>query len=74
MTVDFGDYCGKVDGYRLGRVLGFGSTATCRLCEKDGHYYAIKLFKKRTVRLEAELKSLLALDHPNIVKLIDYNL
>ena len=77
MEKQFGSLTGKVGDYNLGRTLGQGATAKVKIGEKDGEDFAVKILKD--VRegdmkaLQRELESLEALDHPNILKVHNYD-
>jgi serine/threonine protein kinase/tetratricopeptide (TPR) repeat protein len=71
----------KIGAYRLIRELGHGGMAVVYLGERDDHNFrkrvAIKMLKPRTntveilSRFQNERQTLAALDHPQIVKLLD---
>ena len=69
-------------GYKIIKTLGIGNVGTVMLVEKDGNYFAVKILRKDTTpesyairmqRFEREAEILRRIDHPNIVKIFDYN-
>mmetsp|Transcript_17209 Transcript_17209/g.25496 ORF Transcript_17209/g.25496 Transcript_17209/m.25496 type:complete len:646 (+) Transcript_17209:101-2038(+) len=68
------------DVYRIGEVLGKGAFSTVRLATRhsDGKKFAIKVVSRRKLpaideaALRLEAKVLVALDHPNIVRLFGW--
>ncbi len=69
-------------GYKVIRTLGIGNVGTVMLVEKDGNYFAVKVLRKDTTpesyafrmqRFAREAEILRRIDHPNIVKIYDYN-
>lgn len=76
------EYAAKLGEYFLTKKLGAGQFSKVRLGEKDGKKYAVKYmlqtndFLKNKTCLDLvfnEAKIMLQLDHPNIVKLYDFN-
>jgi eukaryotic-like serine/threonine-protein kinase len=67
-----------IDGYTIKAPLGQGTFGQTWLVEKDGQEYALKLFKNEMIRSDYDLKrinreilSLKAVNHPNVVKYVD---
>jgi serine/threonine protein kinase len=69
-------------GYKIIKTLGIGNVGTVMLVEKDGSYFAVKILRKDTTpesyairmqRFAREAEILRRIDHPNIVKIYDYN-
>ncbi len=69
-------------GYKILKSLGSGNTGTVLLGEKDGNFYSIKILRKdldpenyavRLKRFMQESETLRQINHPNIVKIIDFN-
>ncbi|MBU1983870.1 protein kinase, partial [bacterium] len=65
---------------RIVRTLGVGSFGMVMLAEKDGRSYALKMLKHKVnapaavqQRFAREAEILSKVDHPNIVRMIDYN-
>ena len=44
-----------------------------KLCESKGSFYAIKIVKAKPENLLQETKAMLSLDHPKIIKTIEFN-
>ena len=70
----------EVNGYKTKPewFLGKGSFGSVYKAEKDGKFYAIKIFQSELLkteykdRLDREIKALQKASHPNVVKLYDY--
>ncbi|MFZ2658544.1 MAG: protein kinase [Victivallales bacterium] len=69
-------------GYKIIKSLGAGNSGTVLLGEKDGNFYAIKILRKdldpenyavRLKRFMQESDILKQINHPNIVKLFEFN-
>ena len=69
-------------GYKIIKTLGIGNVGTVMLVEKGGNYFAVKILRKDTTpenyairmqRFAREAEILRRIDHPNIVKIYDYN-
>lgn len=69
-------------GYKIVKTLGIGNVGTVMLVEKGGNYFAVKILRKDTTpesyairmqRFAREAEILKRIDHPNIVKIFDYN-
>jgi serine/threonine protein kinase len=69
-------------GYKIIKTLGIGNVGTVMLVEKNGNYFAVKILRKDTTpesyairmqRFAREAEILRRIDHPNIVKIFDYN-
>jgi len=69
-------------GYKIIKTLGIGNVGTVMLVEKGGNYFAVKILRKDTTpesyairmqRFAREAEILRRIDHPNIVKIFDYN-
>ena len=69
-------------GYKIIKTLGVGNVGTVMLVEKGGNYFAVKILRKDTTpesyairmqRFAREAEILRRIDHPNIVKIYDYN-
>lgn len=69
-------------GYKIVKTLGIGNVGTVMLVEKGGNYFAVKILRKDTTpesyairmqRFAREAEILRRIDHPNIVKIFDYN-
>ncbi|HCE44877.1 MAG TPA: hypothetical protein DET40_15155 [Lentisphaeria bacterium] len=69
-------------GYKILKSLGAGNSGTVLLGEKDGNFYAIKILRKdldpenyavRLKRFMQESDILKQINHPNIVKLFEFN-
>jgi serine/threonine-protein kinase len=71
-------------GYKIIRTLGIGAMGRVFLAEKAGIQYAMKILTKhggdtvdnfkRTQRFSREAEVLLTVQHPNIVKIYEYNI
>jgi serine/threonine protein kinase len=73
-----------ISKYELRDEIGVGSTSKCYKCirKADGREFACKVIDKRQVEMKfsglldqfyVEIKVLKALNHPNIIKLVDTN-
>lgn len=69
-------------GYKIIKTLGIGNVGTVMLVEKGGNYFAVKILRKDTTpenyairmqRFAREAEILRRINHPNIVKIYDYN-
>ena len=68
------------DTYKIERTIGKGSFATVRKCKNraTGEYFAVKILSKRKMApedkasLQQEIDIMKQIDHPNIVKMIDF--
>ncbi|HBC87632.1 MAG TPA: hypothetical protein DCZ94_11805 [Lentisphaeria bacterium] len=69
-------------GYKIIKSLGAGNSGTVLLGEKDGNFYAIKILRQdmdpinyeiRLKRFMQESEILKQINHPNIVKLFEFN-
>lgn len=69
---------GSIQEYKLTSLIGKGSFGAVYRAEKDGIVYAIKvirtdiLHESARARLNAEIKAIQKVQHPNVVKLRDY--
>ncbi len=70
------------NGYKVIKSLGSGNSGTVLLAEKEGNFYAIKILRKdidpdnsavRLKRFMQESEILKQINHPNIVKLFEFN-
>ncbi|HCE44879.1 MAG TPA: hypothetical protein DET40_15165 [Lentisphaeria bacterium] len=70
------------NGYRIIKSLGTGNSGTVLLGERDGNSYAVKILRKdldpennemRLKRFMQESEILKQINHPNIVKLFEFN-
>ena len=70
-----------IGGYTILKRLGSGCHSKVYLAEKKGVQYAMKVFDKSTAAMNkrikeefyVEVRTMLQLDHPNILKLIEYH-
>jgi serine/threonine protein kinase len=69
-------------GHKIIKTLGIGNVGTVMLVEKGGNYFAVKILRKDTTpesyairmqRFAREAEILRRIDHPNIVKIYEYN-
>lgn len=65
----------RVGNFDLLKQIGFGSKSNVFLCEKDSIKYAIKIFDSSWIDyLSEEISIHWDLDHPNVVKMVDFGL
>lgn len=72
----------EVNGYKTKPewFLGKGSFGSVYKAEKDGKFYAIKMFQSELLkteykdRLDREIKALQKISHPNVVKIYNYGI
>lgn len=67
----------KKSQYKFGRTLGAGTYGIVREADLEGHKVAVKIILKKNVKgneqmVYDELKMLQRLDHPHIVKFVDW--
>ncbi len=70
----------EINGYKTKPewFIGKGSFGSVYKAEKDGNFYAIKIFQAELLlteykdRLDREIKAIQKVDHPNVVKLRDF--